>query len=104
MKAGSDLTRDGRLFDTDWYELLKPELKQPYWAHLAERVERERAQYEVFPPRDSVFRAFCMTSCADTKVVIVGQDPYARAGQADGLCFSVQHAVPIPPSLRNIRK
>ncbi|MEX0754701.1 MAG: hypothetical protein WD556_06220 [Actinomycetota bacterium] len=75
---------------------------------IQRRVESERAQgYVVYPPEAEVFRAVELTPCHETKVVIVGQDPYHGAkdgrSQADGLCFSVRAGLPIPPSLRNIR-
>ena len=73
------------------------------------RVQHDRARgFNVYPPESEVFRALELTQCHQTKVVIVGQDPYhgARDGQsqADGLCFSVRPGLPIPPSLRNIRE
>jgi len=56
----------------------------------------------VYPPHDEVFTALHLTPCAETKAVILGQDPYPGAGQAHGLAFSVRHGVRVPPSLRNI--
>lgn len=62
----------------------------------------ERLRGPVYPPAADVFAALHLTTYADTKVVILGQDPYHGAGQAHGLCFSVRQGVAIPPSLRNI--
>jgi uracil-DNA glycosylase len=56
----------------------------------------------VYPPPDEVFTALHLTPYADTRVLIVGQDPYHGLGQAHGLCFSVRRGVPAPPSLQNI--
>lgn len=59
---------------------------------------------QVYPPREQVFRAIDLCPIKNTKVVILGQDPYHGYGQANGLAFSVNKTVPIPPSLRNIYK
>ncbi len=58
----------------------------------------------MFPPCEKVFTALRLTPYADTKAVILGQDPYHGEGEAHGLCFSVCPGVPIPPSLRKIRR
>jgi uracil-DNA glycosylase len=65
-------------------------------------VAAERARHPVYPARDDVFACLHLTPFADTRVVILGQDPYHGRGQAHGLCFSVQRGVAIPPSLVNI--
>jgi uracil-DNA glycosylase len=98
------VTRWDPLRGTDWESLLKPEFGEPYWADLAEFVEEERARYEVYPPPDEVFAALRLTPCAETKVVIVGQDPYFHPGEAHGLRFSVRHGVRVPGSLKNIHR
>ena len=59
---------------------------------------------EIFPPKKYVFNAFELCSIKNTKVVIIGQDCYHGKNQANGLCFSVNENVKIPPSLRNIYK
>jgi uracil-DNA glycosylase len=59
---------------------------------------------EVFPPKEQVFRALELCPVEKTKVVIIGQDPYHGPGQANGLAFSVNKGIAIPPSLRNIFK
>jgi uracil-DNA glycosylase len=89
---------------TDWHRLLSQEFGKPYWAKLQDFLEEERSHYDVYPPHDEVFAALRLTPSAKTKVVIVGQDPYARAGQANGLAFSVPRGVRVPPSLANIHK
>jgi len=89
---------------TDWNPLLRQEFAKPYWAALMDFVKAERSRYQVFPPHEDVFAALHLTSYADTRVVILGQDPYHGPGQAHGLCFSVMHGVKTPPSLANMFK
>jgi uracil-DNA glycosylase len=87
---------------TDWNPILKSEFDEQYWVRLQEFVQSERRRTTVYPEPQDVFAALHLTSFADTKVVILGQDPYHGPGQAHGLCFSVRPGVPMPPSLRNI--
>jgi uracil-DNA glycosylase len=89
---------------TDWNPILRAEFAKDYWPQLQEFVAGERARHPVFPPHDAVFRALHLTPYADTRVLILGQDPYHGPGQAHGLCFSVQPGVAPPPSLVNIHK
>lgn len=89
---------------TDWNPLLRDEFSRDYWSALQAFVADERRTHEVYPPHDDVFNALHLTSYADTRVVILGQDPYHGPGQAHGLCFSVRRGVAVPPSLRNIFK
>ena len=89
---------------TDWNPILRTEFEKPYWAELQGFVQHERRQGQVFPPDDEVFAALHLTSYENTKVLILGQDPYHGPGQAHGLCFSVRPDVQIPPSLVNIYK
>jgi len=89
---------------TDWNPLLRAEFEKPYWKSLQDFVRAERATATVYPPHDEVFSALRITSYADTKVMILGQDPYHGPNQAHGLCFSVRRGVPIPPSLLNIHR
>ncbi|HSM66625.1 MAG TPA: uracil-DNA glycosylase [Ilumatobacteraceae bacterium] len=89
---------------TDWNPLLRDQFDQPYWKQLQVFVAAERAAHTVYPPADDVFAALHLTPYADTRVVILGQDPYHGPRQAHGLCFSVRPGVRIPPSLANIHK
>ena len=89
---------------TDWNPLLRDQFDQPYWAELQEFVATERSAHTVYPPPEEVFAALHLTPYADTRVVILGQDPYHGPGQAHGLCFSVRLGVRVPPSLANIHK
>ena len=85
---------------TDWNPLLRQQFSEPYWVELQGFIQHERQVAEVYPPETDVYAALHLTSFADVKVLILGQDPYHGHGQAHGLCFSVRHGVPIPPSLQ----
>ena len=89
---------------TDWNPVLRAELGKPYWQDLQRFVAGERAAHTVYPPAEEVFAALHLTPRAETKVVILGQDPYHGPRQAHGLCFSVRRGVALPPSLVNIYK
>lgn len=86
----------------DWKKKLNDELEKPYFKELISFVQSEYNQKDCFPAPENIFQAFELSSFEDTKVVIIGQDPYHGYGQAHGLCFSVQPQAKIPPSLRNI--
>ena len=88
----------------DWDSILADEWEKDYYLHLRQVLKREYATQRVYPPMHDIFNALKYTSFADTKVVIIGQDPYHGAGQAHGLCFSVRPGVAPPPSLKNIFK
>lgn len=85
-----------------WHAVLRNEIDEPYFIQLNAFLAREAAQHSVLPPRDEIFNALELTPFRDVAVLILGQDPYARAGQAHGLAFSVRPGVTPPPSLRNI--
>ncbi len=89
---------------TDWNPLLRNEFDKPYWKDLQSFVAGERERGPVFPPANEVFAALHLTPHHDTKVLILGQDPYHGIGQAHGLCFSVREGTTPPPSLVNIFK
>ena len=89
---------------TDWAAILKTEFEKPYFKKLEQFIETERKHFTVYPSHEHLLRAFELTSHADTRVVILGQDPYHGANQAHGLCFSVQNGNALPPSLKNIFK
>ena len=87
---------------TDWNPVLRDELSKPYWTDLQAFVAEERHRRTVYPPPEDVFAALHLTPYAETKVLILGQDPYHGPRQAHGLCFSVRPGVAVPPSLQNI--
>ena len=88
----------------DWDERLKGEFDKPYYQELRQFLISEYRSHVVYPDMHDIFNALKYTSFADTKAVILGQDPYHGPGQAHGLCFSVQKGVEPPPSLQNIFK
>ncbi len=90
--------------ENSWKKQLKDEFGKTYFKELVEFVKNEYATYKVFPPGKQIFSAFDHCSFSDTKVVIIGQDPYHGDGQANGLCFSVAEGIRKPPSLQNIFK
>lgn len=92
------------IFHNDWAEFLNPELKKPYYLELRKFLVDEYKTRQIFPDMYDIFNALHYTSYHDTKVVILGQDPYHGDGQAHGLSFSVKPGVKAPPSLVNIFK
>lgn len=91
-------------FDAGWQSALQPVFDDGSLAAVLEFVENERKSKTVFPESKDMFNAFRLCPFADTKVVILGQDPYHGDGQAHGLSFSVQADQKLPPSLKNIYK
>jgi uracil-DNA glycosylase len=89
---------------TDWNPLLRGEFETEYWKELQSFVARERQAHTVYPSHEEVFACLHLTAYADTKVMILGQDPYHGPNQAHGLCFSVQPGISTPPSLANVYK
>ncbi len=87
-----------------WKQHLAQEFEQTYFKELVEFVRKEYASKKVYPSPANIFRAFELCPFDRVKVVILGQDPYHGAGQANGLCFSVNPGVALPPSLQNIFK
>jgi len=87
-----------------WLELLGQEFDKDYYKNLLSFVDQEYNTNICYPPKDEVFNAFNTCSLNNLKVVIIGQDPYHGAGQANGLCFSVNNNMKHPPSLVNIFK
>ena len=88
--------------EESWKALLQEEFDKPYFAELIAFVKNEYAQTRIFPPGKLIFNAFNHCTVDNTKVVILGQDPYHGPGQAHGLCFSVPEGIEQPPSLQNI--
>lgn len=90
--------------EESWKDVLGEEFNKPYFHYLREFLIDERKNHVVYPPGGLIFNAFDKTPFYKVKVVILGQDPYHGPGQAHGLCFSVPHGIPQPPSLVNIFK
>lgn len=90
--------------ESSWLKALRSEFEQDYMTQLKKALLAEKKQYQVYPPSGEIFAAFNHTPFEQTKVVIIGQDPYHGPGQANGLSFSVRRGVKPPPSLVNIFK
>lgn len=90
--------------ENDWKELLSEEFKKDYYIGLKGFLEREYEVDQIYPDKEDIYNALKYTSFRDTRVVILGQDPYHGPGQAHGLSFSVRPDAKIPPSLKNIYK
>ncbi len=90
--------------EPSWKEHLVEEFGKEYFRTLTDFVKKEYASKTIYPPPKFIFRAFEMCSFDAVKVVILGQDPYHGKGQANGLSFSVNDGVALPPSLQNIFK
>lgn len=88
--------------EPSWYKHLEKEFQQLYFEELVSFVKTAYRHHKVYPPAKEIFRAFDLCNFEETKVVILGQDPYHGPRQANGLCFSVREEVPMPPSLLNI--
>jgi uracil-DNA glycosylase len=86
----------------DWKRLLEDEIQKDYYLELLDWVKNEYRTKRIFPKKEDVFNALVFTSYENTKVVILGQDPYPNIGQGMGLSFSVNVGVPFPKSLQNI--
>lgn len=87
-----------------WRTRLNNEFEKPYFSTLTSFVKEEYAKNTCYPKGQHIFSAFDHSTFDDTKVVIIGQDPYHGPNQANGLCFSVQDGIKHPPSLINIFK
>lgn len=90
--------------DASWKNQLKAEFEKPYFIDLMNFVEKEYATHTCYPEKSNIFAAFNACSFENTKVVLLGQDPYHGPNQANGLSFSVTNGISHPPSLVNIFK
>ena len=86
----------------DWSIILRNYLQKKSFLDLMRFVNTERKENSIFPSKNKVFNAFKYCSFKNTKIIIIGQDPYHAKNQATGLAFSVNKNNKIPPSLRNI--
>ena len=92
------------VLESSWKKVLAEELEKPYFKELTEFVRKEYLSNTVFPPPESLLRAFDLCPFEKVRVVILGQDPYHGPGQANGLAFAVGSGEKLPPSLQNIFK
>lgn len=91
------------MLKTDWKDYLRDEFNKPYMLALQEFLKEESKTHQIAPPED-YYRALNLVSRQQTKVVILGQDPYPTLGHANGLAFAVNEGVKRPKSLQNIFK
>ena len=92
------------MIGNDWDNVLKDIMDTSYFKDLMVFVNKEYEEKTIYPPKEDLFNALKQTSFKDTKVLIMGQDPYHGEGEAHGLSFSVKDGVKLPPSLKNIYK
>lgn len=92
------------LFNNEWDTYLEEEFAKPYYLKLREVLKAEYASYAIYPDMHDIFNALKATGYEETKIVILGQDPYHGPNQAHGMAFSVNPNIPTPPSLQNIYK
>ncbi len=91
--------------ESSWHEVLNEEFEKAYFSRLKNFLKEEKASRKIiYPPDDKIFAAMNACPFSKVKVVVLGQDPYHGSGQANGLCFSVNPRVDLPPSLKNIFK
>ncbi|MDD4028003.1 MAG: uracil-DNA glycosylase [Bacilli bacterium] len=93
-----------KIFNNDWDYILKDEFQKEYFIDLIIFLNNENKNKIIYPKKEDLFKALKMTSYKDTKILILGQDPYHGEGEANGLCFSVDNNIKNPPSLQNIFK
>lgn len=85
-----------------WQDLINAFKESVEGQNLDKFLQDEKLNFEIYPPKDQIYRALDLIPFEDVKVVILGQDPYHGQGQANGLAFSVNPDIQLPPSLRNI--
>ena len=90
------------MIGNDWDEIIGEEFDKPYYQNLRLFLNEEYSHKTIYPEAKNIYNALRLTPYHDTKVVILGQDPYHEEGQAQGLAFSVPKGITIPPSLVNI--
>lgn len=93
-----------KILKNDWNDVVGGEFEKNYYLKLRAFLKQEYMEHTVYPAAVDLFNALHYTPYAQTKVVILGQDPYHGPNQAQGLSFSVKPGVKIPPSLQNIYK
>ncbi len=91
-------------FGNDWNEILKDVINGENYQNIRRFLKEEYFSHTIYPPMEKIFNAFKLTPYNSVKAVILGQDPYHEEGQANGLSFSVEKGVTLPPSLKNIYK
>ena len=93
-----------QLIGNKWDEVLAEEYQKEYFKKIILYINKAYKERTIFPPKNYILRALSLTDYDNVKVVILGQDPYHGVGEANGLAFSVNNGVKLPPSLKNIYK
>lgn len=93
-----------KLIENKWDKILDDEYHQEYFINIVKFINKAYKERPIFPPKNYILRALSLTDYDDVKVVILGQDPYHGIGEANGLAFSVNNGIKLPPSLQNIYK
>ncbi len=93
-----------RILSQDWEKVLSNQFKLDYYKKLEKKVLDDYNSLKCYPDLNNIFKAFNLCKFNDLKVVIIGQDPYHGYNEANGLAFSVNEGINIPPSLKNILK
>ncbi len=88
----------------DWFDVIDLEKQKDYYKSLEKEINKRYETTIVFPQKENIFNAFSLTKLDNLKIVILGQDPYHGAGQAQGLAFSTPSNIKNPPSMQNILK
>jgi len=89
---------------TEWNTILKSLFENDQFNLIQDKLDEDEKYFNIYPPKDLIFNAFSYFNPIDTRVVIIGQDPYHQQGQGNGLAFSVNDDIKHPPSLKNIFK
>jgi len=92
------------MIGNSWDQILKEVFNSEEFISFMNSIYGDYENFDIYPVKENIFKAFELTDYSEVKVVILGQDPYHQKGQANGLAFSVENGVKIPPSLRNIFK
>ena len=93
-----------QLIGNGWDNILNEEYQKDYFKKIVLYINKAYKERPIFPPKNYILRALSLTDYNDVKVVILGQDPYHGVGEANGLAFSVNDGIKLPPSLQNIYK
>ena len=93
-----------QLIGNKWDEVLAEEYQKEYFKKIILYINKTYKERPIYPPKNYILRALSLTDYDNVKVVILGQDPYHGVGEANGLAFSVNNGVKLPPSLKNIYK
>lgn len=92
------------MLPNDWDIILEDIFEGEDFKKFYKKIKEDYDKYILYPKFNDIFKALELTSYENTKVVILGQDPYYNPNQANGLAFSLNSGQKITPSLRNIFK